>query len=263
MACVSTPPNPPRTWSRVQNSCSTYTSTDSNPSVSQTLSLATEAAMLNKGNVLQYKANSSNLTQWQRYSKIARGQWVNRNTTWATQNTRGYTNPNTTSLKRTSSAYNIAINPSTGQEIGPTTLGVTCLLPVVPDTPVLPSNNPGNPTDNSKIPPVPPPVPNPGGGGGGGFPVTPDKPVAKPVVVQDGGSLICSVQENICTGETRSTLSQKLCHPTTDSNVPGRIQSLCWNDGTPTWYPKQRYVMSSSDSTLFLVTRGRQILPRV
>jgi len=262
MACISTPPNPPRTWSRVQNRCSTFTTTDTN-AVNQPFLLIAEAdAMLNKGNVLQYKDNSSNLTQWQRYSKIAKGQWVNRNTTWATQSTRGYTNPNTTYLKRTASAYNIAINPSTGQEIGPTTLGVTCLLPVVADTPVLPSNNPGNPTDNNNIPIVPPPVPD-SGGGGGDFPVAPDNPVINPIVVQDGGSLICSVQENICTGETKSTLAQKLCHPTSDSDVPGPIQSLCWNDGTPTWYPKQRYVMSSSNSTLRLVTQGRQRIVRI
>ena len=69
---------------------------------------------------------------------------------------------------------------------------------------------------------------------------------SKPVVIQDGGVLICSVQENVCTGETKSTISQKICNPTTDSNVPGQIQDLCWNDGTQTWYPRQRYIMTNS-----------------
>ena len=182
-------PQPSRVWSRVQNSC-----------IEQTNLEAAKTAMLNKGNILQYKANSSNLTKAQRYSKIAKGQWVNRNITWATQSARGYTNPNTTSLKRTGNIVNIAINPVTGVIIGPTLEPITC-----------------------------PPVNS-----------------LKPIVIQDGGILICSVQENICTGQTKSTISQQLCNPTTDSNVPGPIQDLCWNDGTQTWYPRQRYIMTNS-----------------
>ena len=74
------------------------------------------------------------------------------------------------------------------------------------------------------------------------IPVTP----VEPIVIQDGGVLICSVQEDVCTGKTKSTLSQKLCNPTTDSDVPGQIQDLCWNDETQTWYPRQRYIMTNS-----------------
>jgi len=183
-------PQPPRDWSRVQNSC-----------IQLSVSEADTIAMFNKGNVLQYKANSSNLTKAQKYSKIAKGQWVNRNTTWATQSARGYTNPNTTSLKRTGNVVNVALNPISGAIIGPTLEPLTC--------PLIPINS-------------------------------------KPLVIQDGGVLICSVQENLCTKNTKSTLSQKLCNPTTDSNVPGQIQDLCWNDGTQTWYPRQRYIMTNS-----------------
>ena len=183
-------PQPSRDWSRVQNSC-----------VQLSISESDKIAMLNKGNVLQYKANSSNLTKAQKYSKIAKGQWINRNTTWATQSARGYTNPNTQSLKRTGNVVNIALNPITGAIIGPTLEPLTC--------PLIPINS-------------------------------------KPIVIQDGGVLICSVQENICTGETKSTISQQLCNPSTDSDVPGQIQDLCWNDGTQTWYPRQRYIMTNS-----------------
>ena len=183
-------PQPSRDWSRVQNPC-----------IELSLSEINKIAMLNKGNVLQYKANSSNLTKAQKYSKIAKGQWVNRNTTWATQSTRGYTNPNTKNLKRTGNVVNIAINSTTGAIIGPTSEPLTC--------PQIPINS-------------------------------------KPVVIQDGGVLICSVQENVCTKNTKSTLSQKICNPTTDSDVPGPIQDLCWNDGTQTWYPRQRYIMTNS-----------------
>ena len=183
-------PQPSRDWSRVQNSC-----------VQLSISESDKIAMLNKGNVLQYKANSSNLTKAQKYSKIAKGQWINRNTTWATQSARGYTNPNTQSLKRTGNVVNIALDPITGAIIGPTLEPLTC--------PLIPINS-------------------------------------KPIVIQDGGVLICSVQENVCTKNTKSTISQKICNPTTDSDVPGQIQDLCWNDGTQTWYPRQRYIMTNS-----------------
>ena len=55
--------------------------------------------MIEKGNVLQYKKNSSNLTKQQRYSKIVTGKWANRNSTLATQGLQ-FTDPNTRKLKR-------------------------------------------------------------------------------------------------------------------------------------------------------------------
>lgn len=243
-------PQPPRAWSRVQNSCSLITDTDNNglvrdPYTGQLVPatvLAERIAMLNKGNVLQYKANSSNLTKSQKYSKIAKGQWVNRNTTWATQSTRGYTNPNTSSLKRSGNVENIAIDPITGAIIGPTTAPPTCPQPVNPVNPGLPSNGGGGSDVND--PDIPPPV-EPTPGSETFPPIIPVTPV-EPTVIQDGGSLLCSVQENICTGEIKSSLSQILCHPTTDSDVPGTIQDLCWNDGLQTWYPRSRYVMTNS-----------------
>lgn len=241
-------PNPPRAWSRVQNSCSL--NTDDNEFVNLPYSnkiipvayLGLELAMLNKGNVLQYKANSSNLTKAQRYSKIAQGQWVNRNTTWAAQSTRGYTNPNTTSLKRAGNVVNIAIDPITGAVIGPTAAPPTCPQTVIPINNGLPSNGGGG--SDVDDPNIPPPV-EPTEGSNTFPPTIPDTPI-EPIVIQDGGVLICSVQENICTGETKSTLSQQLCNPTSDSDVPGRIQELCWNDGNPTWYPRSRYIMTNS-----------------
>ena len=39
-----------------------------------------------------------------------------------------------------------------------------------------------------------------------------------------------------------------MCSLTTASDVPGPIGVLCWNDGTPTWYPRQRYVMTNSNN---------------
>lgn len=230
-------PIPPRAWSRVQNSCSLIA--DLNDDNIQFL--GEKIAMLNKGNVLQYKANSSNLTQSQRYSKIAQGKWTNRNTTWATQSTRGYTNPNTTSLKRSGNVINVAIDPITGAIIGPTDASVTCLKP---DPSIINQGLPANVAPTAEEPEIPPPV-EPTPPSETFPPIIPDTPV-EPVVIQDEGTLICSVQENICTGETKTTPSQQLCNPTSDSDVPGEIQLLCWNDGTPTWYPRQRYIMTNS-----------------
>ena len=257
-------PQPPRAWSRVQNSCSLTTNIENNGLVKLPYSnelvpastLGERIAMLNKGNVLQYKANSSNLTQAQKYSKIAQGKWTNRNTTWATQSTRGYTNPNTSSLKRSGNVVNIAIDPITGAIIGQTNAPVTCLKPIAPVYESLPSNGGGGGILEPDIPPPVPPTP-----ASETFPPTiPDTP-PEPIVIQDEGVLICSIQENVCTGETKNSLSQQLCNPTSDSDVPGTIQLLCWNDGTPTWYPRSRYIMTNStnkwpvNATLFCSVR--------
>ena len=87
-------PNPTRTWSRVQSNCSLLI--PQNPITNAEI-LALK--MINKGNTLQYKANSSNLTKQQQYSLIAQGKWTNRTKTWATQSIT-YTNPNTHNLTR-------------------------------------------------------------------------------------------------------------------------------------------------------------------
>ena len=83
-------PIPPRAWYRVINRC-VYDSSGNSQDY--------KTALINKGNVLQYKKNSAQLTKQQRYSQIAKGLWTNRTKTWATQ-TDTYTNPNTTLLQR-------------------------------------------------------------------------------------------------------------------------------------------------------------------
>ena len=186
MSSIQYNPNPPRVWSRVQNRCSTDTY-NSNINYAKNVY---ENQMLLKGNILQYKKNSSNLTKNQRYTQIAKGMWTNRTKTWATQSDT-YTNPNMTSLLRVN--YSI----------------------------LDPSNN------TFSRPPNP-----------FGCPTT---------TIQDGGNLVCNVVVDPCTQEViNRTKSQQLCNPTTGSDVPGQIQNLCWNDGTQTWYPRQRYIMQTS-----------------
>ena len=100
-------PVPPRVWSRVQDKC-TYLNDDNNnnevyiPLLKKTITRAQaveELKMINKGNVLQYKNNSSRLTKAERYSQICKGKWTNRTVSFATQS-ETYSNPNTRSLKR-------------------------------------------------------------------------------------------------------------------------------------------------------------------
>jgi hypothetical protein len=197
-------PQPPRQWSRVQEPCD--------------LSLFNyEYALLNKGNILQYKKNSLELTKKQLYSKLAKGQWVNRNTTWATQNQRGYTNPNNLNLQR-NSAINVTLDtttstssinqtlPETG-EIGQSTFNSGTNLPVT----TLPVVSLGNIIPIVEVPEE-----------------------EEPIVIQDFGTLLCS--------RGRS----EICNPSTDSDVPGSIQLLCWNNATQTWYPRKRYIMTNS-----------------
>jgi hypothetical protein len=241
-------PLPPRAWSRVQNTCSLFENFQDDPSTTATAivpysrktvpasTLYLEYAMLNKGNVLQYKKNSSSLTKQQRYAQIAKGLWTNRNTTWATQSTRGYTNPNNQSLQRVNN-INITLAGV------PTAAPVTCPTPITPINDTLPFAGGGGSANPETLPPPPPP---PTGNSGTVLPNTVPEPPVSPIVIQDLGNLVCGTQQNVCTGEIIRQSTDIICHPTTDSDVPGPIMDLCWNDGTPTWYPRQRYVMSNS-----------------
>lgn len=201
-----------------------------------------ETQMLAKGNILQYKKNSSNLTINQRYSKIAKGQWVNRTTTWATQSD-SLTNPNTTSLKRVHVKRNIFLD-----YVGcvPTTN-----LPVTPC--------PSKPEDQHIFVPIindcycdpkpeifvhePLPLPKTGNYV---QPVTYTPPTPSPIVINDGGSLIGNTTVNPCTGAVIKKTFINNCNLTSGSDVPGRIQILCYNSGLPTYYPRRRYIMTNS-----------------
>ena len=269
MACFAfngLPPDPPRVWSRVQGVCSTL------PVDTITPVEADVIAMASKGNILQYKNNSSNITKQQRYSQIAKGQWTNRNTTWGSQ-TITTTMPNTQSLKRVN--YKTIYLDNGAPAAG---LPITCPTPVEPTIPrTLPTNPNVRNTSielsdvqlgitpyNNRCPvyvtPPGPPIyiiPDPS-------PEVPKKPidpiilpalpVIKPppnpparVVIPDGGNLICNITENICTGEILSiTQADNNCNPSSASDVPGPIIPLCYNNGLPTYYPRQRYIMTNS-----------------
>jgi hypothetical protein len=222
-------PQPPREWSRFSTPCTALTS-------SVTPQTAYNLAMLAKGNVLQYKKNSSNITKNQRYSQIARGSWTNRNTTWATQSAT-YTNPNTSSLKRNGYSGSVdGVNTVYDPRICPP------LVPL-PDNDVLPT--PGSGGDES--PEVPPQPPNPPG------PVPPVPIIPEPVIpdyiIPDGGTLQCNVVENFCSGKVDYKTRQNFCNPTSDSDVPGPIILLCYNSGiNSSYYPKTKLTYGTSDN---------------
>lgn len=235
-------PIPTREWSRVQNSCTYFTgvppATITIPLLGVTVPFAAGsyyADLLRKGNVLQYKNNSSNLTKTQRYSQIAKGKWTNRNTTWASQ-TLEYSNPNIKSLKRVG---NINI----------TTDGVQTNLPIIcPENITIVNNSlPSIINGDGLNPIIPPPPPEPELNPNRGIvPAVPGDTFANPEVIADLGNLICNTIEFPCTGESLSQPANKFFHPTTDSDVPGTIRALYWNEKIQTWYPKQRLIMNNS-----------------
>lgn len=122
MSCLGNEylPVPPRVWNRVQNRCTLEPRDDVYINY---LKIYEDANMLAKGNVLQHKNNSSNLTKNQIYAKMARGKWTNRQITWATQS-QTVSNPNTKMLKR-NGAVNVVVDPLTGA-VAETTLPLTC-----------------------------------------------------------------------------------------------------------------------------------------
>lgn len=73
-----------------------------------------ELAMINKGNVLQYKDNSANITRSQKYSLIAKGAW-SRKKAWASQ-TQIYTNPNINNFQRVNYFGLINVDPNKHKE---------------------------------------------------------------------------------------------------------------------------------------------------
>jgi hypothetical protein len=132
-------PKPTRVWSRVQNQC-TFTNNNSDNSVFLPLTGKTgtqaeadyQKQMLQKGNILQYKKNSSNLTKNQRYSQICKGAWTNRTKSYATQ-TQTYTNPNTSNLKQVN-FINVPSNGVTTYVPGPFNFNIPAPNGCISDT---------------------------------------------------------------------------------------------------------------------------------
>jgi len=126
MSNASYLPQPARVWSRVQSSCTFLNPNDDYTSgtsvfTRQPISYAQgvyELQLLNKGNILQYKANSAQLTKKQKYTQLAKGYGPNRTKVFATQSDT-YSNPNTTGLLRVGSTTIPYPNQIVGQPNNP------------------------------------------------------------------------------------------------------------------------------------------------
>jgi hypothetical protein len=258
MSCLGSKysPKPTREWTRYENPC-IYESFPNNsvvyvPLLKQYVSseaLSYELAVLKKGNILQYKKNSANITKSQRYAQIAKGSWTNRNTTWATQGV-SYTNPNTTSLKRINYS-DVLVNPSNKVTSTSSTYTVTNADSILcaPETAVtqngfVPTNNssgdsnqPAMPPKNSELPaPTSPVIPSI---------VTP--PPVTEIRIANGGNLICNISENICTGQIYKTRASLNCNPLSASDVPGpSLSRFCYNSALPTYYPRTKLTYGTS-----------------
>jgi hypothetical protein len=155
-------PNPTRVWSRVQDRC-TYvdSSTDAAyqniyvPLTGKTVTLAQaiyQDKLISKGNILQYKKNSSNLTKKQKYTQICKGMWTNRTKSYATQ-TQTYTNPNTSSLLQVN--YTSVPSPGTSYINGPYNFNIPspygCVSSIIKDGGSLLCNTVANPCTDEVI----------------------------------------------------------------------------------------------------------------
>lgn len=259
MSCLGNKynPFPTKEWYRFENRCA-YDTTVLNgtvvyvPLLREYVSsdaLAYELAVLKKGNILQYKKNSANITKSQRYAQIAKGAWTNRTTTWGTQSV-SYTNPNTNSLKRVNYST-IGVIPSNEVTSSSTTYNVTNADGVLcapsdaaAENGFLPTNNSGGDSNQPTMPPQQQSQPP------SGNPIIPSITSAPPVTevqIADGGNLICNISENFCTGQIYKKTTSLNCNPLSASDVPGpTLSRFCYNDSLPTYYPRTRYTYGTS-----------------
>lgn len=228
-------PVPTKEWYRFENQC-VYNTTPIGEVILNNNTIY-ELAVLRKGNILQYKNNSSNLTQKQRYSQIARGMWTNRKKTWATQS-QTYTNPDTTNNKRVNYKKKI-INPVTAQS--EETIDNDGIINPLPPVPQEYSFVPPSTGATGNNPTMPPPIdPNKKSRN----PLVPNsgrKPILIPtIVIPDEGNMLCNVYAENSTGKVYDvTKSNSNCNPLSASDVPGPTTSyFCYNTALPTYYPK-------------------------
>jgi len=252
-------PHPTKEWYRYENRCIFETSVINGkvvyvPFLKQYVSsdaLAYELSVLKKGNILQYKKNSADITKKQRYAQIAKGSWTNRNTTWGTQGIT-YTNPNTNSLKRINYSE-VAVNPSKEVTSSSTTYtvsnadGVLCSPESVKSiNGFVPSNNSSGDSNQPTMPPKKGDTPAPKN------PIIPSIVTPPPVTkiqIADGGNLICNISENICTGQIYKQTTSLNCNSLSASNVPGPTSArFCYNNALPTYYPRTKLTYGNSTS---------------
>lgn len=212
-----------------------------------------DSLMSLKGNVLQYKGNSSSLTKQQIYGKMAQGLWTNKKKGWGTQSDT-YTNPNTMHMERNNYSL-VPLNPNAPTTDSAETTLVECIKFTTPSQfsylPTQPSQGSGAPSNTNYI--ILPPT------GTTGNPIPSlwnpiIQPVTNVIVYRDGGSLSCNKVDTPCnnnnieleTKQTNDSSRRIVCHSTSDSDVPGIPQILCWDKTSKTFYPRVRRTYSTA-----------------
>lgn len=220
-------PIPPRQWSR-------FVPNRSDPINGESFLVAQNR----KGNILQYKNNSSNLTQKEKYSLVAQGKWTYKKS-YGTQ-TESYTDPNISSLSQQNTGSTTAFipnnhrlncNPSSNSNKGfiPANSGG----PTPPNTPIIP-------------PPVPPPTHNPNPLLP---PIVPNPTPAEPSIIPDGGNLnSCAIYDH-CSNQYIKQYNKSFCNPTSASDVPQPTITLCYNPAAnSSFYPRTRRTYSAGSN---------------
>jgi hypothetical protein len=166
--------------------------------------------------------------------------WTNRTKTWASQSEL-VSDPNTDLLKRVNYSTVVRTNYSVnGTELSFPRLCQEKIQPVYPALPTTGTNNiPNPPLPEKKEPEVPqdsmpPYIYNP--------------TIIYPIEIQDGGTLLCNITANPCTGKILNQTYTRDCYPSTASDVPGPVTLLCWNNGLQPYYPKTKRTYGNSNN---------------
>jgi hypothetical protein len=226
-------PLPPREWVRFNNKCSQ----ENEPIIT-----AKEGYLLQmnrKANILQYNNNNARFNKNQKYGQLANRFFK----TFASQ-TQTYSNPNIKSFERINESYKILPNVNIINNNNVTQIkNINCIKDNINlKFSNLPSTNDNNPNMN---PPIIPPQPK----------ISPSNPNNPPYitppgetmyVVPDGGNLICNIIVNPCTGKILDKTRNPICFLTSCSDVPGKIQLLCWSGREQIYFPKVKRTYGTS-----------------
>ena len=236
MSCLGNKydPIPPRKWTRYHNICSQPDA----PNISIEEQLRVE--MIRKGNVLQYKNNSARWTKWQKYWYLSQRSF----TSWASQ-TQTVSNPNPDLLKRINSKYIVAPVSSNIIDINTVTSiqNINCIKDNIP----IINNLPDIGNDGQQQPVIPLPPPDIENNTNNILPIV-DTGETTMYVIEDGGTLICNKRVDPCSGKLLQEFHNGNCYPTTCSDVPGKIQLLCWSERVPTYFPKVKRTYGTSNN---------------
>jgi hypothetical protein len=224
-------PLPPREWVRFNNRCSQRNE------VPITAVESYLVQMNRKANILQYNNNNARFNKNQKYGQLANRYFK----TYASQ-TETSSNPNIKLFERTNETYTVLPNVSIINDDDVTQVkNINCIKDTINDN----FSNLPSIADYNEPQIIIPPQPD----------ILPDYPSNLPYIpppgvtvyiIPDGGKLICTRFADPCTGEILEKTRNRLCFPTSCSDVPGKIQLLCWSGREKIYFPKVKRTYGTS-----------------